>query len=197
MKGERPTQKAADTVEKTVENQEDELYQRCVTEIFDAEKITQEKLDEILKDFVQWERAIWGEEGFDEELFLEDLPNPENTVVFLRDTKTGKIVGFTYAEPVEHIDRYVEPKERRDPKLVAYISDTLVDPQYQGHGLVGKLMETLEEELRRRGYQYIERDTAVEGGYADNVRKNYASRIIEEQPHPSEYGDQVFFCITL
>lgn len=58
-------------------------------------------------------------------------------------------------------------------------------------------METLEEELRRRGYQYIERDTAVEGGYADNVRKNYASRIIEEQPHPSEYGDQVFFCITL
>ena len=58
-------------------------------------------------------------------------------------------------------------------------------------------METLEAELRRRGYKYIERDTAVEGGYADNVRKNYAGRIIEEQPHPSEYGDQVFFCMTL
>ena len=92
MKGEAPKQPATDTVEKKPQNQEDEIYQRCTAEIFHAKEMTEEELNKILKDFVQWERAIWGEEGFDEELFLEDLPNPENTVVFLRDTKKGKII---------------------------------------------------------------------------------------------------------
>lgn len=177
--------------------QEDEVYKRCAAEVFDAKAIAEEQLREILRDLVEWEKKIFGDEGFDEELFLQDIPNPENTVIFLRDTQTGKVIGFTYAEPIKNIDRHVEPKEYRDPEKVAYISDTVIDPEYQGHKLVGKLMNLLEVELKRRGYEYMERDSAVAGGYADSIRKRYLKQIIEEQPHPSEYGDQVFFCIKL
>ncbi|MFH0800114.1 MAG: GNAT family N-acetyltransferase, partial [Pseudomonadota bacterium] len=101
------------------------------------------------------------------EILKSVFANPENTAVVLRDQRSGRIVGYSYAS--------------RKSSDTAYIDTTVIHPAHQGQGLVGKLMEKLEEELRRRGFKYVERDALIENGYADSIKRHYGNRILEQR----------------
>ena len=113
--------------------------------------------------------------------FFED---PETIAVLLKEAE--KILGFSFAIPNDY-----------ESDKTAYIYTTKIDPQYQNEGLVGVIMNTMEAELRKRKYQYITRDARVSNGYANKIIKHYADRIVEQKPHGSSYGQQVFFKIKL
>ncbi len=141
-----------------------------------------------------------------------DFGNPKNTVVLLRDTESGRIVGFTYAEPLTNFPpekwEAITPTavfpdaHRRDDngQNTAYVSDTALEPAYVGHHLVGGLIGRLEQELKKRTdvqYTRLERHSAVANNHANNVRRSYGDRVIYEKSVESKYGDQVFFRINL
>lgn len=148
----------------------------------------------IRADIVRIENEQFGEGAFDEEYLAYEFTRPVNTVVLLRDAITGTVVGFTYAVPVGEID----PDRERESGETAYICDTVLDGAHQGMGLVARLMRVLENELRVRGYRFIERDAAVGNGYAAAIERAYGDRIVGQgEPHDSEYGPQTFFRIRL
>jgi GNAT superfamily N-acetyltransferase len=184
-----------------IESQRETLRERCVVEIYDPEKISWE---EIGADIMRIEQSASGdEEGLDEETLQELFENKESIIILMRDpTEQDKIVGFTAAEPT--MTAYADRKEysdREQKENTAYISDSAFERDYQGHGLIAPLMETLEKRLVKGGYLFMERDAADVGEpgktYSDKIRKNYEGRITEEKPHDSEYGKQVFFRIKL
>jgi len=114
----------------------------------------------IRADIVSMELDEWGEEeGFDEEMLTNDFNNPKNVVVVLKDETIGKIIGFTYAEPLfELIESNIRKGIIREDggHNTAYISDTLIHPTYRGRHLVGDMMSLLEDGLRARGFRFIE-----------------------------------------
>jgi ribosomal protein S18 acetylase RimI-like enzyme len=137
------------------------------------------------------EHEAFGSKAFPDEWLSRDFQDTESVIVILKDTVSEKVVGFTYAKP-EHGDTQ-ETKED-----TALIWDIVVDVAYRRRGLVGRMLGTLETELRRKGYQYIEQEAAVANNYAANIAKHYKDRIVEQsEPHDSEYGQQVFFRIRL
>lgn len=190
-------------------SQKDRIQTRCKAQRYEP---TQTPWETIRGDILAIERAHFGDNAFEEELFIKDFSNPNNTVVLLRDTETGRIVGFTYAEPLTNFapekweeitpnDTYPNALSRDDNGLqTAYISDTALHPDYVGHHLVGVLIGGLEQELRNRtnvAYTRFERHSVVANKYASNVRESYADRLVYEKPIDSKYGPQVFFRINL
>lgn len=150
--------------------------------------------DHVAPDVMRIERQQFGDGAFDEEYLAGEFTDPENVAVVLIDTVSERVAGFTYAVPASLVDRaYSFPN-----KGTAYVCDTAIDFAHQGRGLVGAMMTVLEVQLRRRGYRYLERDAAVQNGYAAKIERAYAGRIITQgEPHLSEYGLQVFFRIDL
>lgn len=101
----------------------------------------------------------------------------------LKNNQTGKIIGYTSVQLNGD---------------TAYIANTAIIPTEQHKGYVGLLMREVENELRSRGVLYLERDAAVENGYADKIQKNYKDRIIEEpSERMSPWGVQRHFKIKL
>lgn len=150
--------------------------------------------DAIRADVLRIEGEQFGEGAFDEEYLKEEFEDPDNVAVLLWDTAGKRIAGFTYAVPVGGVHQEREPESLE----TAYICDTALDAPYQRRGLIGELMGCLEEELRRRGYRYLERDAAVANGYAETISRAYWDRIVvKSDPHQSEWGLQVFFRIRL
>jgi hypothetical protein len=144
------------------------------------------------------ERQAFGTMGFDEEFLKEDFIHPDTTVVLLKDNIRNELIGYTYAKPV--MICYPEDDVFSDRPLrtdTAYIFSTAICKEEQGKGYVGILMKELEYELWNKGFRYLERDAAVENGYADKIRKVYKGRIIKEHTHDSEFGKQVYFRIRL
>lgn len=188
---------------------EDPIQARCKTEVYDP---TATPWQAIRDDVLAIEQAHFGENAFEEELFIADFSNPKNTVVLLRDTETGRVVGFTYAEPLANLplekwekiiptEAYPDIHGRDDNGAnTTYVSDTVLSPDYVGHHLVGGLIGRLEQELKKRTdvrYTRLERHSAVAKGYANNVRRSYGPKVMYEKPVESKYGDQVFFRIDL
>lgn len=171
-----------------------EIINRCKAELFDPQK---QNWEEIKDSILEIEKAHFGAKAFTERIFKPAFENPETTAVLLKDTQNNKIVGFSYAEPVKRAYRHGYDSPRSIMPKTAYISDTAIDPEYTGHGLVGKIMEVMEKELIRLGYEYLERDAAIENGYAEKIMKVYKDRILIAKPHDSEYGPQIFFRIKL
>jgi len=93
------------------------------------------------------------------------VTDPGNTVATY--TVGDKLVGFSVAVPIDKMDstRSSESQE------TAYIYFTGVQPELQSQGHVGPLMDDMYRKLRTRGYQFVERDSMIENGYADNVEK--------------------------
>lgn len=138
------------------------------------------------------------EEAFDEHSFTrkeleEDFLNSENIIVLLKNIDNEEVIGFTYAKPSEPetSDGPAKPGE------TAWIWDTVIRKEYRGKKLLGIMMEKLEEELRRRGFKYIERNAMVTNNFANNISKYYKERIIKTFPLESKWGPQVFFRIKL
>jgi len=159
--------------------------------VYDPQSMTWDRIE---PDVVRIEREQFGDGAFDEEYLAGEFTDPENTAVVLIDSVSERVAGFTYAVPASLVDRaYSSPN-----KGTAYVCDTAIDFAHQGRGLVGAIMTVLEEQLRCRGYRYLERDAAVENGYAAKIERAYAGRIVTQgEPQVSEYGPQVFFRIDL
>ena len=135
--------------------------------------------------------------GLEDEDLIGAFNNPDAVIVILRDMRTNKVVGFTYAEPVQQVYKDNFYSERERLHKTAYIQNTALEPAYTGHGLVKNLAVRLENELIAKGYKFIERDALVTNGYAAKIQKKYSERIVHTSPHPSKWGQQMFFRIKL
>lgn len=148
--------------------------------------------DQVKDDILRIEKACFGEKGYDEETFRKDFSKPSATVVLLKGS--GIVIGYTYALPV-NAERPLRWLERNETALV---ESTAITPQYQHQGLVGELIGKLEDELRKKGFKFIERDAAIPNGYADTIEHHYGpQRIVKSRDHKSKYGPQRFFRIKL
>lgn len=164
---------------------------RYVSVVFDP---TRDSWDSIRDDILRIENEQFGDGAFQDDYLGHEFGDPANTAVVLRDEATSRVAGFTYAVPIGLIewDRVLESRD------TAYICDTALGAAYQGRRLIAPMMAALERELRRRGYQFLERDAAVSNGYAAKIERAYGDRIVVQgEPRDSEYGPQVFFRIRL
>jgi GNAT superfamily N-acetyltransferase len=75
--------------------------------------------------------------------------------------------------------------------------DTIIQNEHRGKGLLGELMSTLETELKKRGFKYLERNALTANNFAENISKHYNDRIIKSFPLDSRWGPQIFFRIKL
>lgn len=159
---------------------------QCKTDIFNAESSDAES---VKKAIIKLEEINWGEKiandsDFTSEVMESIIKDPKNIVVILR-TFVDKIIGYSIAVPDEDIVG------------AAYIYSTDIHPSFQGKGLIGKIMKAMEEELRKKGYEFMTRDSAVSNGYADSVERHYGDRVVEMYDHESPYGPQRYFKIKL
>ncbi len=154
-------------------------------------KFTPESWNKVKKDILRIEGECFGEEGYDEETFRKDFSKSSATIVLLRSS--GLIIGYTYALSV-NVERPLRWLERNETALVA---STAITSDYQHRGLVRELIGKLEEELKGKGFKFIERDAAIANGYADSIQRHYGRRIVESHDHKSKYGPQRFFRIRL
>ena len=139
---------------------------------------------EIRERIILLEREAFEERAFSDEDMSADFSDEKNSIVLLKQDGSNKIIGFTYAKP--------------ESPETAFMWDTVIDKDFRGKNLVGMLMACLEQELKRKGYIYLEREAAVAHNYARNIAKAYKGRIMEQSaPHDSVYGQQVFFRIRL
>ncbi len=141
--------------------------------------------------------AFGGKKAFRNEVSQSLYENPENIYVLMRD-ESGEAIGCTFATRIydPEVPAHHNPQIRQDDKETAYIMSTGFLPQYQRKRLVVPLLNTLEEELRKRGYESIERDADKASGYADSLIKNNPDRIIEYHDRLDPvYGLQV--CIRM
>lgn len=140
--------------------------------------------------------------SIDEEDMKDGFTKKDHVRLLIKDQITGEIAGFMWACPIdyEHEDRKSESKE------TAYIEDTVIAKEARGKGLVKELNRTMEDELRRREFKFIERDTTTkprdpskgyESSYAATIRRMYGERIKDSNIHGSKFGEQEFFRIEI
>ncbi len=127
------------------------------------------------------EQSIYGKKFLDKETMKSEINNPRVCLVLLKEGDL--VVGFTYALP--------------ESKKIAHIIDTALAKEYQNKGFVSILMSCLENQLRKRGYEYITRRAMVENGYADKITKNYSGKIVETSEFVGKWGKQRNFKIRL
>jgi|SRR5581483_6196849 len=114
---------------------------------------------------VQIEQENFGDGAYSEEELSEAFANPNNTTVVLYDVY-GNVIGYSYAIP---ITKYY-PKRKKEIRETVFIDSTAIDKKQQGKGNVGILIDKLEDELKAKGFRYIERTAAVPNGYADALK---------------------------
>lgn len=179
----------------------DQVYKRCETELFYPPSASwDEEWRKIREDVLAIEKAQF-EDPSPESLFIRRFQEPATIVVLLRDTKTKKIVGFTYSIPLLNYaagkgENFREDIERKDEgRKTAYSMSIALHPHYTGHRLSPKLGDALEKFLKEhRRYEFIEFDATEKNGYAKKVYENSKDRIVSgPYPHDSSLGRQVFF----
>lgn len=119
------------------------------------------------------EKAAFDDNVASSEERLRMIFGLENTtVIFLRNA-ARELIGYTCAYPLSEYG--IQSKD------TAYIESTAIRPEYQGFRLVGKLMHSLETELKRKGFSYIERDSLIDNGYADSISRSsvYHGKVLE------------------
>lgn len=94
------------------------------------------------------------------------------------------LIGYTQAQPGDDPETY-------------YIANTAIAKSHQGRGLVKLLMDRLYADLRALGARYIERDAAIDNGYADKILRWHAAEVLEAFDHDSPYGPQRFIRMRL
>lgn len=144
------------------------------------------------------DELTFGEDGWDATYILGLLTLSDSTAIVLYDEKNTPI-GYTVAVSSQRAYEGELEYENRDfgPEI-AYVSNTVIHPEHQGKGLVGALMDKLEDALRGKGYTYLDRDSAVENGYAAKVERHYGDRVVTQaKAQESEYGSQRYFRIAL
>ena len=146
---------------------------------------TQAAWSAIAPEIIEIERLCFGGKGWSAQRLEKEFLSRSSTVVILRNTEKTPI-GFSLAQP----DMYNGKS--------AYIWTTDIHPRYQGQNLVGKIMDTMEDSLRKLGFLYVTRNAAVPNGYADKIERHYKDRIVQKRDEISEeFGPQRFFKIKL
>jgi GNAT superfamily N-acetyltransferase len=150
--------------------------------------------DALAPDIAFLERQAFEDKAFDTEYLRSEISDPAHVVALLTKSPDARVLGFTYALPVTEIEPHRSPRAAN----TAYIADSVLEAGIRGQGHIGPLMSCLEDELRHRGFEYLERHAAVAHGYARKVCKHYSARIeVQRRPNMSEWGPQVFFRIRL
>ncbi|RJR14901.1 GNAT family N-acetyltransferase [Candidatus Microgenomates bacterium] len=150
----------------------------------------------IRKRIMEIERLQFGKMAFYPSVLGADFTNPDHIVILLK-TGNKRIIGYTYAQPTTQLYSEYYPKRSIYPHT-AYISSIALHPKYMGRGLAKLLSQTLERELRTRGFTHIELDARKKFNYATTIQKVYAQRIeFMSQPYRYQYGLQMFFRIRL
>lgn len=171
----------------------DAVRSRCVT---DSVTPNLSEWNRIKQDVMAFEREHFGE-NFGEEELEYAFNSPDSTIVILRDTSTGRVVGFSYAESVEKAYSESFHPERDKLPQTAYIQNTAIHPDYIGHGLIGPLSQRMEEELLLKGFLFKEFDAVEKRNHALNIAKTFEGRVVFAKPHDSRWGPQVFFRVRL
>jgi hypothetical protein len=127
------------------------------------------------------EQANFGSQSLDKEMMKADMNDPNTSWVVLMHG--GSIIGFTYAVP--------------ESERTARIVDTVISKEYQHRGYVALLMACLEDDLRKKGYGFVTRDSMIENGYADKIAEHYADRVVEMGDIESQWGRQRHFKIKI
>lgn len=161
-----------------------------VTEVFNNDLASWQK---IKSDIIALEQDAFGSVSFSEEDLKNDFLDQKNTIVLLKKEDSQEVIGFTYAKPCdpETADGPAKPGE------TAWMWDTIIKKEYRGMGLLGTMMKCLEDELRARGFKYIERNSLKANGFAESIARHYKDRIIKSFSLDSKWGPQMFFRIRL
>lgn len=161
-----------------------------VTEVFNNDHSSWSK---IKSSVLALEQEAFESLSFSNDELEADFLDQKNIVVLLKKKDSKELIGFTYAKPCdpETADGPAKPGE------TAWMWDTVIKKQYRGLHLLGKMMESLENELKRRGFKYLERNALEANGFAQNIAKHYKDRIIKSFKLDSKWGPQIFFRITL
>lgn len=142
---------------------------------------------------IHLEEEAFGAGAFKKETIETDFLDLKNIIILLKNEETKNVIGFTYAKPrePETDDSPARPGE------TAWMWDTVIEEGHRGKGLLRLMMSALEQELKKRGFKYLERNALVANNFAENISKHYKERIIKSFPLDSEWGPQVFFRIKL
>lgn len=151
------------------------------------------KWEDVREKILFLENEAFGKEAFNESELQTDFSDKNNVVVLLRDNDSDEIIGFTYAKPFEP-ETDDSPAKRGE---TVWMWDTIIKKEYRGRGLLKVMMSTIEEELKNRGFKYLERNALVANNFAENIGKHYKDRIIKSFPLDSRWGPQIFFRIKL
>ncbi|MBI1976530.1 MAG: GNAT family N-acetyltransferase, partial [Candidatus Omnitrophica bacterium] len=145
-------------------------------------------LAEVWADVWEIERLAFEGKGYTSEELRKSFEDPKNRVFLLKETISGRIVGYALVGP-----------DHRGEKDAGYAYSAAIHPAYQGKKLVGKLMDEVEAALINEGYIFLTMDASVENGYAGAIQRHYGARIEETYEHdnPFGYGRQRYFKIRL
>lgn len=137
---------------------------------------------------------------YPEEDMMADFTDPRCVVILSQDLLTSKIIGYSYATPLNKYPDEVDSNVPRGDKgeQTAYIWGTALDQEYMGQHIVEDLMAVMEEELKRKQFKYLERNAKFDNGYSAKIRKAYGDRIVYSTHCLDEaHGTQEFFRIKL
>ncbi len=160
-----------------------------IAEVYNPDPKVWEK---IKADILEMEHEAFGDKAFTDEEMEGDFLNKKNTIVILKCN--DKVIGFSYARSLDEAD---EPGRESEINETVYLWNTVIANKYRGRHLVGKLAETLEDELRRKGYSYMESYAVVKNNFAANIAKHYGDRVVKSEPKETGYGRQMYFRIRL
>lgn len=123
------------------------------------------------------------------------LQDPNSVIALVKDPLTDEVVGYSWAIPIN----YMTPEREAEMFDTAYIYFTVIKESQRGKGLVGHVTDQLLKEIATKGYTYVERDSRIENGYADNIDKNYKDSILERYDHTKfpEFGPERHFRIDI
>ncbi len=163
--------------------------------MFEAELFSSNQSDwiKIKNTIISLENEAFEEHPFNGEDLEKDFLDSANIIILLKNLQNQEVIGFSYAKPMEPetSDSPAEPGE------TAWMWDTVIKKEYRGRKLLGSIMNKLEEELKNRGFKYLERNAIVANSFAKNISKHYKDRIIKSFPIESKWGSQMFFRIKL
>ncbi len=145
-------------------------------------------------EILRLEHLCFGQASYTESELERDCTHTNTILAILQDSTAA--VADSAAKPATIGYGYALPDE--DLPDAAYLSSIAIDPQFQGRGLVGRLLGLLEEQIKLTGrYTYLTLDAAIENGFADSINRHYHERVIESNDHDSQWGRQRYFKIAL
>jgi len=157
--------------------------------LYNSKELSWEK---IKREIISIEREAFGEKSFSDKQLAIGFQYEKSVIVLLKDDQ--KIIGFTYAQPAEVFTKENIPNKEK----TAWVVDVVIKKEFRGRNLVGSMASVLEEELKKRGYEYFVTNAAIANNYAKNISDVYKDRIVKQEgPHDSEWGPQISFIIKL